>query len=196
MKKILILNGNPKIGSFCQALAEQYAAACRPSSAVQLVHVHQLQFDPDLNTGDLKTPPLEPDLLQFQQQLQWADHVVVMCPVWWGGMPAKLKGLFDRTLLSGFAFEYHQGDTFQRKLLKGRSAELFITLDTPVFWYRWWQKAPLSFQLKYTILGFVGINTQAIHYMGSVIGSDARQRQQWLEHAAKRGRRATTSIRG
>lgn len=39
-----------------------------------------------------------------QAKLRRADAVVVQFPLWWYGMPAILKGWFDRVFVSGFAF--------------------------------------------------------------------------------------------
>lgn len=192
MKKILIVNGNPKAGSFCQALAEQYGAtALQPElTQVQIVHLHQLHFCVDMPAAYQQLPELEADLVQFQQQLVWADHLVLCCPVWWGGMPARFKGLWDRVLLPGFAFQYHSGSAIPEKLLSGRTAELILTLDTPVWYYRFWQRAPLYHQLRRTIFDFVGFNTLGCHYVGPVINADATRRAHWLEQVAALGRQA------
>src|SRR5699024_7152849 len=37
-------------------------------------------------------------------KLSRADAVIVQFPLWWYGMPAILKGWFDRVFVSGFAF--------------------------------------------------------------------------------------------
>lgn len=180
MKKILVLNANPKSTSFCHAIAQNYVAAVADRAEVELLQLAQLQFQLDLNHGYDQPQPLETDLVRVQQLLLWADHLVLICPVWWGGMPAKLKGLFDRVLLPGFAFKYQQGQTVPEKLLRGRTAELVLTLDTPVFWYKWWQRQPLYYQLSRTILDFVGFKNQATHYFGPVINADATKREDWL----------------
>lgn len=39
-----------------------------------------------------------------QVKLRQADALVVQFPLWWYGMPAILKGWFDRVFVSGFAF--------------------------------------------------------------------------------------------
>lgn len=189
MKKILVLNANPKSSSFCHAIAQTYVAAVGDQVEVELLHLANLQFQLDLHEGYDKPQALEADLVRVQQLLLWADHLVLICPVWWGGMPAKLKGLFDRVLLSGFAFKYHQGQTVPEKLLRGRSAELVLTLDTPVFWYKWWQRQPVYYQLTRTILDFVGIKNQATHYVGPVISADAAKRAGWLRQIQQLARR-------
>ncbi|MGV9802837.1 NAD(P)H-dependent oxidoreductase [Mycobacterium sp. NPDC003449] len=44
------------------------------------------------------------DVAAEQQKLRDADALVIQFPLWWYGMPAILKGWFDRVFVSGFAF--------------------------------------------------------------------------------------------
>lgn len=185
MSNILVINANPKPQSFCAALAQQYASSAGDTHQVQLLQLSELQFEMDLQSGYQALPELEPDLQRFQQALLWAEHLVIVSPVWWGSIPAKFKGLIDRTLLPGFAFKYEAGSSIPRKLLTGRSAELIITLDTPVWWYKWWQGAPIYKQLVHTILSFCGINTRRIRYFGPVLNADESQRQRWLQQVRR-----------
>lgn len=45
-----------------------------------------------------------PEVCREQAKLRRADAVIVQFPLWWYGMPAILKGWFDRVFVSGFAF--------------------------------------------------------------------------------------------
>lgn len=45
-----------------------------------------------------------PEIIAEQTKLKQADALVVQFPLWWYGMPAILKGWFDRVFVSGFAF--------------------------------------------------------------------------------------------
>ncbi|KAA9152488.1 NAD(P)H-dependent oxidoreductase [Amycolatopsis acidicola] len=47
---------------------------------------------------------LSPDILAEQEKLIWADAVVLQFPLWWYGMPAILKGWFDRVFTKGFGY--------------------------------------------------------------------------------------------
>lgn len=47
---------------------------------------------------------MAPDIVAEQEKLAWADTVVVQFPLWWYGLPAILKGWFDRVFTMGFAF--------------------------------------------------------------------------------------------
>ncbi|MQA10324.1 MAG: flavodoxin family protein [Pseudonocardiaceae bacterium] len=44
------------------------------------------------------------DIRVEQQKLEWADTLVLQFPLWWHGMPAILKGWFDRVFVKGFAY--------------------------------------------------------------------------------------------
>ena len=46
---------------------------------------------------------LHADIRAEQEKLRWADTLVVQFPLWWFGMPAILKGWFDRLFVQGFA---------------------------------------------------------------------------------------------
>ena len=135
-KRILIVLGHPRSDSFCGALAEAYAEGARAGgSEVRAISLGSLPFDPILRDGYAKIQPLEPDLVAAQASIRWAEHLVFVYPLWWGAMPALLKGFIDRVFLPGFAFKFRDGSVFWDRLLAGRSAHLLVTMDTPP-WYR------------------------------------------------------------
>ncbi|MGB6188972.1 MAG: NAD(P)H-dependent oxidoreductase, partial [Aeromonas molluscorum] len=126
---LLVINGNPKPDSLCHALAREYVRSAEASGArVTLLHIGELAFEPDLRHGYDRLPPLEPDLQRLQQSLTAAQHLVIISPVWWGSMPARLKGVLDRTLLPGFAFRYQKGKVHPERLLAGKTARLLLTM--------------------------------------------------------------------
>ena len=106
MKRILFINGHPDGGSFNAALAEAYRkGAVETEAEVREIIVRELKFNPSLQYGYRKRTELEPDLLMAQECIRWAEHLVWIYPVWWGSLPALLKGFIDRVFLPGFAFK-------------------------------------------------------------------------------------------
>ena len=106
-KRILIINGHPNNDSFNFALAGSYKkGALRAGAEVQEIVIRDLTFNPNLKSGYQKRTELEPDLLAAWDKIKWADHLVWVHPVWWGGLPAVTKGFIDRVFLPGFAFQY------------------------------------------------------------------------------------------
>ncbi|WP_405597065.1 MULTISPECIES: NAD(P)H-dependent oxidoreductase [unclassified Pseudoalteromonas] len=186
MKKILIINANPKSTSLCRSLAEQYALAAKNKHNVEKINISELNFKISLDEGYDRVTNLEADLVDLQNKIRWADHLVIVSPVWWGAMPAKFKGVIDRTFLPGFAFKYVKGKSIPEKLLKGRTSELIFTLDTPVFWYKYIQGNTIHKQLKHCILNFSGIKNTCSTYFAPVINSKSDNRQAWLNKVTKR----------
>lgn len=189
-KTILVINANPKPHSLSEALARRYAeAAAAAGHRVSLVQLRELRFASDLPQGHDADAVLEPDLQRLQQQLTEAEHLVWAYPVWWGSVPALLKGLLDRLLLPGFAFRYHQGQALPERLLKGRSARLLVCMDTPAWYFRWLQGAPAHRMMKDAVLEFCGIAPVRISAFTPVIKSTPARRERWLAEAGKLGAR-------
>lgn len=184
MKKVLVINANPKANSLCQSIAEHYAMVASEKHHVEQINIGELHFEISLDEGYDKKVALEPDLVDFQQKILSSEHIVIVSPVWWGTIPAKFKGAIDRTFLPGFAFKYIQGKTIPEKLLKGRTSQLIITMDSPPLWYKYIQGNAIYKQLKHAILDFSGIKNVSSTYFGPVVSSDYPKRQAWLKKVA------------
>lgn len=181
-QRILILLGHPSPDSLCAALAQHYATAAREAGHdVRHLSLGELDFEPVLHHGYRVEQPLEPDLLAAQQAILWAERLVLVFPIWWGGVPALLKGFLDRILQPGFAFRYKTGSPFPEKLLAGRHAHLLVTMDTPPWYYRWFQAMPGLHQMRRTTLAFCGIRTGKTLTFGPVLHSSPQRRQSWLD---------------
>ncbi len=181
-RKILVILGHPSAESFCAALADTYVAAAREAGhQVKLFRLGDLDFDPVLRHGYAQRQELEAGLIEIQQAITWAEHLVFVYPIWWGGIPAILKGFFDRVFLPGYAFRYRPNSALWDKLLIGRSAHAIATMDTPAWYFRLIYRSPGHNQIKKTILGFCGIKPVRISTFGPVRGSSSKQRAQWLK---------------
>jgi putative NADPH-quinone reductase len=189
-KKILILQGHPSPASYCFALAEAYKIAAIASGAeVHEIVVNDLKFN--LNPPEYRSkliPELEEDVLKAQDEIRWAEHLVFVYPTWWGTMPTLLKAFIDRVFTSGFAFKYRQDSVWWDQLLKGKSARLIVTMDTPPWYYRFIYGQPGHTAMKNTILGFCGVKPVKITSIGSVKTSNLVQRQKWLKKVDDLGR--------
>ncbi len=178
--RILIINGHPDAQSFGAGLVAAYAAGAARHE-IRQIHIHQLEFNPNLQYGYRQRTELEPDLLAAREDILWAEHIVLIHPVWWGGLPALFKGFLDRTFLPGFAFKYRDNSVWWDKLLKGRTAHIICTLDQPAWYYRFINRRPAINQLKRMTLEFCGIKPVKVTAFGPVRSSTPAQREKWLQ---------------
>ncbi|KNB61346.1 NAD(P)H-dependent oxidoreductase [Chryseobacterium sp. Hurlbut01] len=182
MKKILIINGHSNKDSFNFGIAKAYQDGALQSGAeVKEIVIADLNFNPNLQFGYRKRMELEPDLVKAWEKIQWADHLVWIHPVWWGGLPAITKGFIDRLFLPGFAFKYRENSVWWDKLLKGKTAHIITTLDQPGLYYRFFFGRPSVNQLRKSVLKFCGVKPVKVTYIGIIKTSDIKQREVWLE---------------
>jgi len=190
MKNILIINGHPNKDSINFALSEAYYNGAKKAGAnVSIIHITDLTFNPNLQFGYRRRMELEPDLLFSLEKIRAADHLVWVHPVWWGGMPAIMKGFIDRLFLPGITFQYRENSVWWDKLLKGKTARIITTLDQPSWYYRLFFGRPSVNQLKKSVLQFCGIDPVKVTYVGIIKKSTEKQRLKWLAEVYKIGYR-------
>ena len=181
MKKILISNCHPNADSFNFGIHDAYKnGAVSAGADLKEIFIRNLQFNPNLQFGYQKRTELEPDLLDAWEKIKWADHLVWIHPVWWGGLPAIAKGFIDRLFLPGFAFQYRKNSVWWDKLLAGRTAHIITTLDQPSWYYRFAFGRPSVNQLKKSTLEFCGIKPVKVTYIGPIKNSAPEMREKWL----------------
>lgn len=169
MTRILVIHGHPSEEGFTARLAQAYLdGAAGAGHEVEALWLGRLSFDPILRQGYRASQALEPDLQRAQERLLWAEHLVFVYPVWWGGWPALLKGFVDRVFLPGFAFRYREGGALWDRLLKGRSARLIVTSDAPVLWDRLVNRHAAVHQLRQGTLRFCGVRPVSVTCFGSL----------------------------
>ncbi len=189
-RKILIVLAHPQVKSYCGALAQAYADGARASGAeVRQMNLAELSFNP-VGTGSLEKPlALEPALQQAQADIQWAEHLVFVYPILWGTIPALLKGFIERVFAPGFAVNFRNDSPLWDRLLKGRSARLLVTLNTPPLLYRLLFRRAGHITMKRSILEFCGITPVKITDIGPLKNASADKREQWLQQARALGAR-------
>src|SRR5579875_342853 len=120
----LFVYAHPEPTSFTGALKDVGVDTLRRAGhTVDVSYLYAEKFDPVAGRHDFtsvanaerfhyqteqayayKTHSFAPDLVREQQRFLKADLVIWLYPIWWGGMPAIMKGWFDRVLAFGFAY--------------------------------------------------------------------------------------------
>lgn len=191
-RHIVIIQGQPDPHGehFGNALADAYSRGAKSAGhQVELITVATLQF-PLLRTKDeFENQPPPEAIIQAQQLVNRADHLVIIYPLWTGTIPALLKGFFEQLLRPGFAIS-RDTDKMPAKLLKGKSARIVITMGMPALVYRWYFRAHSLKSLKRNMLGLCGIGPIRESLFGLVESVSQARREKWLDKMYKLGARA------
>ncbi len=185
---VLLINGHPRKGSFTEALVNAYAAgACEAGVNLTTLRLYEQDFDLNVTHFTPAKQQMEPAIINAQALISQADHVVFVYPTWWGTMPALLKGFIDRVFTAGFAFEDIEGGTGYAPLLRGKTAQIITTMDTPALVYQLIYRAPGHHAMRNATLEFCGFDMSRTLRFGPVKDSDVGQRQKWLHTVQKEG---------
>ncbi|WP_281613424.1 NAD(P)H-dependent oxidoreductase [Flammeovirga sp. SubArs3] len=187
MKHLIVYSHlNPE--SFTKAIVDEIEkSSTAAGNEVKVVDLYSIGFDPVMQFPDIQgmfmggdTPS---DVKAQQELITWADHFSLVFPLWWGQMPAMMKGYIDRVYASGFAFQYTETGVDQK--LKGKSAKVFVCHGSPDEYY---QQTDMHKALKRVfddgVLGFCGIDTD-IHFYGNVAMGPDELRKGYLADIAK-----------
>jgi len=186
--KILIINGHPDKESFNFGLSDAYKKGVKNSTAeVKEINIRELEFNPNLQFGYRKRTELESDLIEAQKLIKWADHLVWVYPVWWGSVPAIMKGFIDRVFLPGFAFKKREGSVWWDKFLTGKTSRIICTLDQPAWYYKWINRNPSTNAMKKLTMQFVGVKKVRVTTIGPLRLSKEAFRNKWLRKVEKLG---------
>lgn len=131
-RRILVINGHPDPSPerLCAALAAAYARGARAAGReVETLDIGSLEFPLVRSLHDYQTSPLPPDIAAAQDAIGGADHLVIVFPIWFGGLPAMLKGFFEQLMRRGFALSSPRHAMLS--LLSGKSARLVVTMGLP-----------------------------------------------------------------
>jgi putative NADPH-quinone reductase len=192
-RNILILNGHPDPNSkgLCHALVEAYAEGAREAGhTVRRIDVAGLDFSLVRSQAEFEKDTSLPPIAAAQESVVWANHLVVIFPLWLGDMPALLKAFFEQVMRPGFAYSY-RAHGFPAKLLKGRSARVIVTMGMPAPVYRWYFRAHGLKNLKRNVLRFVGFAPVRDTILGSVGTRSRDSIRRSLDEVKSLGRQAS-----
>jgi NAD(P)H dehydrogenase (quinone) len=191
-KKIFIWVAHPTAGSLNHAIADAYEAGAKQKGAhVRRMNLNDMTLSADFD-GYTGSAELDPDLVEWQNSVAWADHILIIHPYWWGAMPGKAKEVLDRALTSGFGFKYKARGLGWEKLLAGKTADAFITSDTPPLLDILLYRKPARRVIKNQVLGFCGVKVKKVVQFGSVKLAAPKKIQGWLKRAEAMGAKASS----
>ena len=191
-KRILILQGHPDASAphFCHALADAYAGgAIEGGHEVRRISLAHLDFPVLRDPAEWRNGAVAPAIAKCQDDIRWAEHLVIVYPLWLGSMPALLKAFFEQVARPGFAVREGKGGA-PEPLLKGKSARIVVTMGMPAFLYRWYYRAHSLRSLERNVLAVAGIRPVRESLVGPVEAMSDARRQDWRFKLRDLGRQA------
>ena len=140
--RVLVIYCHPRPDSFSAALRDAAVSGLTAAGhSVESRDLHAEGFDPVLSTLQRGAYFDEAENLRgiedHATSLSRAEGLVLIYPTWWFGMPAMLKGWFDRVWLPGVAFRLGGPKVLVPLLTDIRRIGVVTTYGSP-WWLLWW----------------------------------------------------------
>jgi NAD(P)H dehydrogenase (quinone) len=131
--KTLIIYTHPWDGSFNHSvLMHTLNILEEKGNSVDVIDLYADGFDPVMRVEDLalfgKGEYNDTQAKDYVNRLKAADRVIFMFPIWWYGMPAMLKGFFDKILLKGATYTEDENKNM-KGLLEVKESAIFTTAN-------------------------------------------------------------------
>jgi len=178
-----IIQMHPSKDSFNEAiLTKLIQSLTEKKDLVKVNHLYSKPFDSQLTWNEYQKSldhRYEEDSLAEHELIQWADRLIFLFPVWWGGFPSIGKGYIDRVLSYGFAYEL-QGES-PIPLMKGKKVSLVFTTGAPrEEFVQSGMYEHMVDLLDKSIFQFCGFKLDGVLHFGDVIQKSDDERQAML----------------
>lgn len=195
--KTLIIYNHPHEGSFCSAIREAVHSGLKKGGhPCKVINLDKDQFDPVMRGKDLKAfvmagrmgeeglEGVDPIVLRYMKKLHWAEHIVMIFPVWWMTMPAMMKGFVDKVIFPGVAYKMEDGKLVST-LSDLRQVTVISTMNTPSDIYKDLFGNSLEGSLIKGTFNQIGIHDVRWISLNMVKQSGDERRWLWLDEIEK-----------
>ena len=193
MARICLIDAHPDASSerFCHALADAYEVGAKEAGhVVERINIADLDLAFLDSVGAFETPPPEPVLSERKKLLE-ADHVCLVFPLWLGSLPAKARAFMELAACGDFFLATSESATgWPKKMMKGKSARIIMTMGMPGFIYRWLMDSGSLKALERGLFGISGFKPIRHTILGGVEAASDEDRSNWLRKVNQLGQKA------
>lgn len=196
--KTLIVYNHPYEGSFCNAILKAVQRGLKKGGhTCKVINLDKDNFDPVMRAKDLKAfaelgrgiesalMNLDPTVFRYKKKLEWADHIVMIFPIWWMSMPAMMKGFVDKVIFPGVAYDMDNGRLVSR-LASLKQVTVISTMNTPADIYRDMFGNSLEGSLIKGTFNQIGVHDAEWISFNMVKQVGTEVREQWLADLEER----------
>lgn len=192
--RVLIVFNHPYERSYCNSILDSIKEGLEEGKhEFDLIHLDNDNFDPVMRSKDLqafaiaRNEPdkayklLDPQVLEYKQRIERAEHIIFIFPIWWELMPALMKGFIDKLVFPGIAYKYSCGGTGMTcTLAKLRGVTMITTMNTPSITYKLLFGNAIKKALLMGTFWKIGVKKREWINLTNVKGVSNNKRQKWL----------------
>lgn len=181
-KQICLIQGHPEDNPkrLCHALARSYLDGAKAGGhKIRKLNVATLDVPFLSSSAEFMEPPPAP-IMEAQELIAAADHVVFVYPLWLGSMPARLKAFMEQVARNQFLIKEAPKGGWPVKNMKGKSARVIVTMGMPAAAYHLMFGKSGVKSMEQGLLSMSGFKPVRDTLIGGVDAADDKERARWL----------------
>lgn len=108
---ITIVFCHPQTDSFCHRILNEITTVLtREGREYDVINLYGENYNPVLDSADLAcwttVNSSDPQSRQYAETLSKTTKIIFIFPIWWGSMPAMLKGFIDKSFIKGIVYDF------------------------------------------------------------------------------------------
>ena len=192
MKTLIVFN-HPHEGSYCTSILHAAEKGLKAGGhPCRIINLDKDGFDPVMRSKDLKAFAMagkdmddallevDPLVMKYKEDLEWAEHLVMIFPIWWMTSPAMTKGFIDKVIFPAIAYTMEDGRLKSRLPLE--RVTIITTMNTPAEAYRDMFNNALEGSLINGTFKKIGIEDVRWISLNEVRQASDELRKSWLTH--------------
>jgi putative NADPH-quinone reductase len=207
MKTLIVFN-HPHEGSYCTSILHAAEKGLKTGGhPCRIINLDKDGFDPVMRSKDLKAFAMagkdmddallevDPLVMKYKENLEWAEHLVMIFPIWWMTSPAMTKGFIDKVIFPAVAYNMVKGRLVSR--LPVRKVTVITTMNTPSDIYKEMFDNSIEGSMIKGTFRQIGIEDVGWISLNGVKQADQEQRIEWLIQVYEyfRGKRSKMASR-
>ena len=133
---VVVVLGHPSANSYCTAIFQAVSEALKKQHQVSAIRLADENFVTAMSSAERRAYETEQPLIsdetkRYAELLQNAEALIFVYPTWWSGLPAQLKGWFERVFVLGVAFRFNANNKIRPNLQNVRHIIGVSTYGSP-----------------------------------------------------------------
>lgn len=191
MKTLIVFN-HPYGGSYCNAVLASVEKGLKDSAQpYRVINLDRDDFDPVMRAKDLiafagagrigeeALETVDEQVMEYKEHLEWAEHLVMIFPIWWMTAPAMTKGFIDKVIFPAIAYDMDKGRLVSRLAI--RKVTIITTMNTPADIYKDMFNNSIEGSLIKGTFRQIGIEDVRWISLNGVKQATQDQRTEWLK---------------
>jgi len=133
---VVVVLGHPSANSYCAAIFQAVSEELKKQHQVSAIRLADENFVTAMSSAERRAYETEQPLIsdetkRYAELLQNAEALIFVYPTWWSGLPAQLKGWFERVFVLGVAFRFNANNKIRPNLQNVRHIIGVSTYGSP-----------------------------------------------------------------